>query len=187
MGHGGQRCTPIRNRTCVERRRQAQIVAELLAHRSADVLERFGFVWAARADDSGKNSLIGVIERAAVEYPLCVTTLRRIIEQRGEAARNVDRWRVFQVDGVDRFVFEACCRFVNRFQCIVVSNDVMQMERGGRIDHCIDLNHSRGLVTQVQMKAIFSLDAVDSLNSDIAANLARVRHHVALYRLGKQR
>ena len=108
MGHGRQRCAPIRDRACIERGGQAQIIGELLRHCLADVFERLGFMRAARADDGGKNALIGAIERATVEDPLCVATLGGIIEQRGEAARHAHRRRVFQVDGVDRLVLEAC-------------------------------------------------------------------------------
>ncbi len=118
MRHRGQRGTPIRNRTCIQRSRQAQIIAQLLRHRLANVLERFGFVRAARANNSGQNSLVAGIKRAAVEYPLRVAALRRVIEQCREAARNAHGWRVFQVDGVDRFVLEAGQHFVCGVQCI---------------------------------------------------------------------
>ena len=184
MRHGGQRCAPIRDRACIERGRQAQIIGELLRNRLADVLERFGFMRAARADDSGKNALVGVIERAAVEDPLGVATLGGIIEQRGEAARHAHSRRVFQVDGVDRLMLEAGQRFVYRIQYVSVPDDMLEVGRGGSVDHGVDVDRPLGPVAQMKVKAILTLDPVDSC---VAANLAPVRYQVALDRIGKQR
>ena len=64
MGHGRQRCAPIRNRTCIERGRQTQIIRELLRHCLADVFERLGFMRAARADDGGPDKPVGRAPRA---------------------------------------------------------------------------------------------------------------------------
>ena len=140
---------------------------------------------AARADDDGgKNALIGVIERAAVEDPLCVAPLGGIIEQRGEAARHAHRGRVFQVDGVDRLVLEAGQRLVYRVQYVSVPNDVLEVGGGGSVDHGVDLDRPLGLVAQSKVKAILTLDPVDSR---VAVNVSPVRHHVARDRIGKQR
>ena len=134
---------------------------------------------AARADDSGKNALIGVIERDAVEDPLSVATLGGIIEQRGEAARHAHRGCVFQVDGVERLVLEAGQRFVCRIQYVSVPNDVLEVGGGSSVDHGVNLDRPLGLVAQLKVKAILTLDPVDSR---VAANLAPMRHHVSFDR-----
>ena len=64
-------------------------------------------VSAAGADDDGDNAAVRAIQCAAVEGPLAVRALPRVVEQRREAARQRYIDVVLQVDGADRLVGEA--------------------------------------------------------------------------------
>ena len=185
--YGGQRCAPVSNRACIDRRGQSEIVSQLLRHCLANVFKRFRFVRPARADHRGEHTLIAAIERATVENPLRVTALRRIIEQRSEATRDANGWRVLQVDGVDRLVLEASHRFVRRVQSIAAPHDVLKVGRGGRVDDRVDLDGSLGLVPQLKMKRT---------RYARCGRLAQPAHHGELHRrvprrtfdrIGKQR